>query len=338
MVPGSPRRSWLTDVQAKHNRVDQSYATSDLFVPNPRIPNAWKYHSRADAQLTLLTGKKFDPAPIEAAITSAAAPLLADALVFGNDKPYPGVLLFPSRAARGVVDGDVLSRVWAVVEKLNAEGQDHTQISRGMLVFMPFEEDALEKSSKGTVLRGRAGERYREAIDVAYSHVDDGDEDFVPDEDLGGYLVSEIESRVDGRKTLAQDTDLFGYGLDSVASMQLRGRVKRLLPNDAGELPLSIVEDCGTVRELTKYIIKRRHKLNGSDNGCEQSGRNKIFSTKLMMDLVDKWSDFPTSDAHAGQDAFSATTTVSCNDTTSAAGPGEVVVSISISWARQGQY
>ncbi len=48
--------------KAKKNRPDGSFATADLFAPHPEIPHAWKYHSRADSQLTLITGKKFDPA------------------------------------------------------------------------------------------------------------------------------------------------------------------------------------------------------------------------------------------------------------------------------------
>ena len=59
---------------AKRNREDGSYATSDLFMPHPSIPDAWRYHSRSDSQLTLITGKKFDPAPLEDAI-KASSPL-----------------------------------------------------------------------------------------------------------------------------------------------------------------------------------------------------------------------------------------------------------------------
>ena len=81
---------------AKQNREDGSYATSDLFEKHASIEGAWRYHSRADSQLTLVTGKKFDPAPVESAIVAGSSGALADVLVFGNGKQYPGALLFRS--------------------------------------------------------------------------------------------------------------------------------------------------------------------------------------------------------------------------------------------------
>lgn len=70
---------------AKRNCQDGSYATADLFEQHRTLPNAWKYNGRADAQLTLTTGKKFDPAPLKSAIASSH--LLRDVLILemGNN-------------------------------------------------------------------------------------------------------------------------------------------------------------------------------------------------------------------------------------------------------------
>lgn len=211
----------LTDLaQAKTNRPDGSFATADLFMPHPDIERAWKYHSRADSQLTLITGKKFDPAPLESAI--AASPLLSDALIFGNGKPFPGVLLFRSKESADMSDTQLIESISPMIRKLNSESQDHARIPLRMLKAMPSKEDNLEKSSKGTILRNKAEERYADDIERVYSGsgaVSAGD---VSDQDVPKFLLETVESIVAKPTKLKEETDLFAYGVDSVACMQIR--------------------------------------------------------------------------------------------------------------------
>ena len=212
---------------AKHNREDGSFATADLFAPHSEIPQAWKYHSRADSQLTLITGKKFDPAPLEAAI--ATSPLVQDVLIFGDGQQYPGALIFRSENSADLADMDLLEKVWPTIEKLNSEGQGHTRLSRAMLVIMPTGAAGLEKSSKGTILRGQAGKRYRTQIDNAYneSTLDDlvsrGDEvGSMSDGEVPNFVLETIQKVIDKRDSIPEEADLFSQGVDSVACMQIR--------------------------------------------------------------------------------------------------------------------
>ena len=156
---------------AKRNRHDGSYATADLFAPHPTIHNAWRYHSRADSQLTLITGKKFDPAPLEDAIRASASTVLEDVLIFGNGKPYPGALLFRTETAASMSDADLITKLAPVMEGLNRDSQSHARISRNMLIPMPYLEVKLEKSSKGTLLRAQAQVRFAEDIAAAYDEL-----------------------------------------------------------------------------------------------------------------------------------------------------------------------
>ena len=222
VLPGWPH-------MAKRNRPDGSYATADLFEPHASIPNAWRYHSRADSQLTLITGKKFDPAPIESAI--ATSPLLKDVFVFGEGQQYPGALLFISNEASGMSADRLLSELWPHVQKLNEESQSHTRISRAMLVPMSSDEPPLEKSSKGTILRGQVEKRFKARIDAAYKGTDAEEGASykpVPDDELPIAVLDMIRSVVGDKGTLAADADLFGYGVDSVACMQIRNRMQRV--------------------------------------------------------------------------------------------------------------
>lgn len=155
-------------LRSKTNRPDGSFATADLFEPHPSIPGAWRHHSRADGLIALANGKKFDPAPLEGAIVAAEG-VLQDVLVFGAGRDYAGILLFPR--SKDQVE-DVIEQVWPALETINRESQRHARISRAMMVVVPWEGEApLEKSSKGTILRRQAEERYAEAIESSYSVV-----------------------------------------------------------------------------------------------------------------------------------------------------------------------
>ncbi|KAK3677667.1 putative NRPS-like protein biosynthetic cluster [Recurvomyces mirabilis] len=264
---------------AKRNREDGSLATSDLFAAHPTILNAWRYHSRADSQLTLVTGKKFDPAPLEASL--ATSELLEDVLIFGTGRPYPGALLFRSEKAKDLDDGRLLDQLKSEVEKLNNGSQDHARIPVAMLVPMPVLQQPLEKSSKGTLLRGAVEKRFAENIETAYVQADDGNDlGDVPDDRLPEVLRTIITGVKRKGKDLKDDTDLFSYGIDSVAGMQIRGKLRRLLPPDAKALPINVVEDCGNVERLAGYIRARRR-------GDAESSMSSIEQDReLMKQLV----------------------------------------------------
>ncbi|OAL38085.1 hypothetical protein AYO20_02537 [Fonsecaea nubica] len=294
---------------AKRNREDGSFATADLFTAHPTIPDAWRYHSRADSQLTLITGKKFDPAPVEDAIRASASSVLQDILIFGNGRPYPGALLFPHQKL-DVSEGDLVRQVAPVIEDLNRKSQTHARIARNMLVPMAPLEGGLEKSSKGTVLRSRAEARFAEAIDAAYAEkeslpkgvgvsVDSSPE--VSDSDIPARIREIVENVVcaggrngnsDGDSdgdALTEHTDLFAYGVDSVASIQIRRALFRLLPRGSA-LSLTVVQDTGTIAELSDLILRVRSGRGDSTTRrrqCDEQAQHR-----LMLDLVDEYSVF----------------------------------------------
>ncbi|MCJ1392520.1 hypothetical protein MMC18_005388 [Xylographa bjoerkii] len=258
VMPGWPH-------MAKHNREDGSFATADLFAPHPAIPQAWKYHSRADSQLTLVTGKKFDPAPFEAAI--ATSPLVKDVLIFGNGRQYPGALLFRSESSADLADGDLLEQLWPTIERLNGDGQGHTRLSRSMVVAMPADAPGLEKSSKGTILRGQAEKRLQIHIDNAYdSAVSDGladgsdEANLMSDGEVSSFVLQIVMKAANKEDNILAEVDLFSQGVDSVACMQIRAVLqKRVMPVGSQALPLNIVYDCGTTKRLSQYLVNLRN-------------------------------------------------------------------------------
>ena len=220
---------------AKRNREDGSFATADLFAPHPNIPNAWKYHSRADSQLTLITGKKFDPAPLEAAI--ASNDLLSDVLIFGNGRQTAGALLFRSAITRNMEPDRLLDEVWPMVDKLNKEGQPHTRLSRSMLTVMNHDASGLEKSSKGTILRAQAEKRFEKAIEMTYSQTENpmsGDDCAVKanvlEHEIPAAVLKIIKEVMGTHDRIPEDSDLFSFGVDSVACMAIRAKLQAVSP------------------------------------------------------------------------------------------------------------
>jgi acyl carrier protein len=235
----------------------------------------------------LITGKKFDPAPLEDSI--ATSTLLDDVLIFGNAQPFPGALLFRSKAAQHLSNDELVMKVWPAIERLNNESQDHARVPKKMLVPMSVLDRPLEKSSKGTILRGVVEQRFAQDIDKAYTDMGTFNVGDVSDEDVSRVIKEMIESIVAKKaKELQNDTDLFSYGVDSVAGMQIRYGLRQLVPQSSKQLPLNVVEDCGTVNRLTEYIIKQRHGQQLADDEDE---------TKLMLQLVDQYSNFDNSRA-----------------------------------------
>ena len=274
---------------AKRNRDDGSYATADLFESHSSIPKAWKYHSRADSQLTLITGKKFDPAPIEDAI--ATSPLLRDVLIFGNGQQLPGALLFRADSSADMADDELLSAIWPSIEKLNADSQAHTRLSRSMLTVMPSAAGVLEKSSKGTILRAQAEKKYAPEITRAYKRGPDvsangmvsSSKAGVADEEVATAVSQVIQHVLETSDSIPEDGDLFSLGVDSAHCMQIRAILQtKILQSPDNILPLNVVYDCGTIGKLSRYLI-----------GVRQGQKMEIEDeTQMMQDLVQEYSSF----------------------------------------------
>ncbi|KAL9639726.1 MAG: hypothetical protein Q9164_000738, partial [Protoblastenia rupestris] len=298
---------------AKVNRKGGAYATSDLFEAHPSIPHAWKYHSRADSQVNLSTGKKFDPAPMETEILalSRASGLLQDIFIFGNGRPYPGALLFRTENGGGYTKDKIREEVFKNIDQLNANLPPHARLSSRMLTVMPMDSPGLKKSSKGTTLRSVVEEDYATAINQAYvarslvhpdrvSNVEvERSVEFIvtsvlasklkygrPSADVvnGGQNDNQVREAYKNDKHMERrklyTADLFALGVNSVECMEIRG----LLNDNFGhftdtEIPLNIVYECGTAEKIAARIIEFG----------EGKSMSALDQTVAMDDLVDSY-------------------------------------------------
>lgn len=277
--------------RGKTNRPDGSFATSDLFEQHPTIKNAWRYHSRADAQITLLNGKKFDPAPVEGELLASEAgkSLLSDVMIFGAGREMPGILLFP-KPGTGFNSGDrIIEALWPTVEQMNEETQSHARLARRSMVVVQGERGEipqLPKSSKGTILRGQAEKMFAEEIESADDHHPEtnGRRARIPDSkvmDELGLLFDDIVGR-----HIDPQADLFAQGVDSLACSQLRKTISKVFfPDSDISLPLNVVYDQGSIERLSKYVLRCRVSGTAVPDGLNEEDPEE----QLMLDLVEQY-------------------------------------------------
>ncbi|UNI15303.1 putative NRPS-like protein biosynthetic cluster [Purpureocillium takamizusanense] len=276
--------------RSKTNREDGSYATSDLFERHPHNANAWRYHSRADAQITLANGKKFDPSPMEAGMQSAT-PLLREVYVFGSGEPCAGALLFPQSGATS--QSVLLAAVRDATRCLNAGVPGHARIEESMLVVVPSadgENQQVPKSSKGSFLRHQANVKFAALIEGAYAalpaeqaaaspvHVQDGDLLSV---------VADCFHRVMHR-SVDPDRDLYQQGVDSIACIQIRKlmEAKKLVPSQHAALPLNVIYDQGTVTGLVAHLQRLRHEDQPGDRAGDDDDGDQLLC--MMKSLASR--------------------------------------------------
>jgi acyl-coenzyme A synthetase/AMP-(fatty) acid ligase len=214
---------------AKTNREDGSFVTGDLFEPHQTISGAWRYHSRSDSQITLSTGKKFDPAPLEDQIASKS-PLIREVLVFGTGRHAPGLLIFPSKQALSMTDSDLEEELWEVIRWVNSKGQGHTKLHRDKLVIMPADQPMLTRSAKGTLLRGAVETTFAEKISSAYakplSCTDDPTREHIEDCDVKQLIRATVSDVLELDQSLNDDTDFYAYGIDSATCARIRSALQ----------------------------------------------------------------------------------------------------------------
>lgn len=275
--------------RGKTNRPDGSFATSDLFERHPTIRDAWRYHSRADAQITLLNGKKFDPAPVEGELLASEVGkrVLGDVMIFGTGREMPGVLLFPRT---GSASGDeVIGQLWPTIEQMNEETQSHARLAKRSMVVVQRkggEIPQLPKSSKGTILRGQAEKMFADEMERAVDHNPElnGKKVRIPDNkvlDELGLLFDDIVGR-----HIDSQADLFAQGVDSLACSHIRKSISRaFFPDSDITLPLNVIYGQGSIERLSKYILRCRMSGAAVLNGLSEEDPDE----QLMLDLVEQY-------------------------------------------------
>ncbi|KAG8213592.1 L-aminoadipate-semialdehyde dehydrogenase [Butyriboletus roseoflavus] len=276
---------WHTKVMS--NQPDGSYATKDLFIKHPTIPDVYKYIGRIDDTLIMVNGEKTNPVPIE--LTLRSSPYIADAIVFGTGRTQIGALILPTEAAQRCSYDEFTRRVASVVALANADAPSHSQLSTEALVFLPYGTQ-IPRADKGSTLRPKVYKEFEKMIEEVYRHIEGevGSEGKTRVEGEGEareilreVIERTIERPMDG---LEDDTDLFDFGLDSLQSTRIRNAVQREIDLGGKKLSVNAVFEHPSVTKLAKLIVLLS---SGKDTDALQTSPQE-----LMLELVDKYSHF----------------------------------------------
>ncbi|KAK8855159.1 NRPS-like enzyme [Apiospora arundinis] len=290
-----------------------SFHSRDLWTPHPVLPDAWKYVARDDDTVTLLSGEKILPLGIEGAIRES--PFVRDALVVGNDRLTPGVLVF--RAANDTAtapggqplsDAEFVDAVWPYVQAGNRLADEFARITRDMVVPVPADV-SYPATDKNNIIRGAAYAQFQDYIDAMYVERSlqkqmNGDKASHKKHKLS---VEELEVLI---RDLLRDhadidmpdvhADFFAAGLDSLRAAQIRRLLLQEVDLGGRSLPTNAVYDAGNISELARrlHAISMGEALVSNDHITTQShhrptnGGSDSSDLRLMQQMIDEYGSF----------------------------------------------
>jgi Phosphopantetheine attachment site len=269
---------WSSKVAS--NRPDGSYATKDLFTRHPTIPNAWKYFARLDDTIVLMNGEKVVPNIFEQSIRHEN--LVAEAVLFGSGKARPGLMIIPSEAAKKMSAEDIRRELVPVLNEANKDMPGYAQLSLDMVEVLPVGTE-YPKTDKGTVIRAAFYRKFESEIEKVYDSADVPSGELCLSElELKDYIRGELLKILPptSSKLLANDTDFFSIGIDSLQAIQLRTVLSKNIQTNRTKLGSNIVFDFPSINALAEELYAMR-----------TGGKSNIVSVvDKMQELISKYS------------------------------------------------
>ncbi|KAH0388306.1 acetyl-CoA synthetase-like protein, partial [Aureobasidium melanogenum] len=273
--------SLKTRVAVNSDNPPNSFRSRDLFAPHPTRPNLWKYLSRLDDRLTLVNGEKVLPLPIEGRIRQDR--LVQEAAVFGIGRSVPGVIIFRSPDAKGMSDDDFFEAVWPAVEDANARAESFSRIPKELVVLVATETE-YPKTDKGTFIRAKIYDQFREEIENKYSDFENGSLGNLTLEvpELEEWLLSEFNKELG--VSLKLDTDFYQAGIDSLQSTRMWSSIKKQinLGGNHASLSRNVLYETANIRGLAQHLYLTR-------TGESKTQEDEIT---VMEQLISKYSSF----------------------------------------------
>ncbi|KAF2771428.1 acetyl-CoA synthetase-like protein [Teratosphaeria nubilosa] len=275
----------LPGLEAKvcSNREDGSYETKDLFRRHPKHSHLWKFAARHDDIIVLVNGEKADPIPIEQAVCQN--PLVRFAVAFGAQQESLGLLVIASERAADMSPKDIIKSILPDLERGNLRVPGYAHIPRDGLIVKPAGTE-VSCTDKGTAIRSRFLEQFREDIDAYYAarggSIQSKDDRNATDlrESVRRAVRQVLQIDACGDNLLTDDGDFFDLNMDSLQASNVRARLARELGLQG--LQTNLVFDYPTVDLLVQYLTS---SLQGRADSADSR-------TKLAAELIERHSRF----------------------------------------------
>ncbi|KII90166.1 hypothetical protein PLICRDRAFT_40364 [Plicaturopsis crispa FD-325 SS-3] len=297
-----------------------AYASSDLLAQHPTRPHLWKVYGRADDQITLSSGEKTNPVPLEGLLLKD--PLITSALMYGRGKFNVLILVEPKEPFDPTDEGalaEFRNKFWPTVEHVNTFAPSHSRIFKEM-ILVANPSKPFEYTAKGTPRRQAVFNIYAEEIEAAYATAESTAEQNAEAPEVWDTaqtlaFVKTIFDRI-LKVELKDDDDIFSYGCDSLQATFIRNSVllavRKTKPALARELPENFLYKNPTINALTSYLVQ---KIGGLSVGEEQSELQQMEA--LVEELT---SNLPTATTPSTTEAPSSGDVILLTGTTGALG------------------
>ncbi|KAL9065192.1 MAG: hypothetical protein Q9161_008391 [Pseudevernia consocians] len=144
------------------------YHSGDLYSPHPSTPGLWTYRGRADDCFVLVTGSNINPLAMEHAVV--VHPLVRAALMFGQRRSRPGLLLELESGNEDMGDEELIERLWPAVEGGNGEYYEQARVGRDCILFTRAGKP-MRRAAKGTVQRRPTLDAYAGEVEELYQRL-----------------------------------------------------------------------------------------------------------------------------------------------------------------------
>ncbi|KAI2629000.1 hypothetical protein GGS21DRAFT_526933 [Xylaria nigripes] len=289
-----------------HNFPDvREWRTGDLFIPHSSKPGLWRFHGRKDDLIVLSTSHKLRPLEMETLIQGH--PLLSGALVVGQGKPEPLLIVEPKPGAyhQGINSKSFLDRVWPTIVEANKIAPSYAKINRSRVIIADLQRPFL-RAPKGTVIRKLTTEAYSADIDAAfrddnlsYTEVcttdNTGHIDRVSLPELKNFVRAHVIEHLRDRDLDILDTDnIFHRGLDSLGAASLSRSLQRRLVNQirtlgdsiGNRISLRLIHENPTIERLAAVVLEILTTGEISENTTRHGIRSMEHAVeKLTRDL-----------------------------------------------------
>jgi hypothetical protein len=178
--------------------------------------------------------------------------LTRDALMFGVDRPNPGMLIFQSRQATEMSPDEYMSAILSALDEANGFADDFARVSPDMVVLVAPDVE-YPVTDKNNIIRAAAYRLFDERIRRAYSEkaqIDRESNDWASPVrelrlDIAGleqYIMDQVKRH---DKVVLDDpqVDFFSAGVDSLMAIQLRRCFQKDLDVGGISLASNIVYD-----------------------------------------------------------------------------------------------
>ncbi|KAF3899511.1 Non-canonical non-ribosomal peptide synthetase [Trichophyton interdigitale] len=200
------------------------YHTKDVYTPHPTKPGLWKFHGRIDDVIVLSNGQKFNPVTMEKVIEGH--PLVSRAVVVGLARFQTALLVEPNWNLwdESSPKNQFIDEIWPKVREANTISPAYGRVMKNR-IGLASRSKPFSTTPKGSTQRRLVTDCYKEEIDKLYTNPADQAFDYVfpkpANLDSITESVREIICDSTGLPTLADETDLYSVGFDSLQTFQL---------------------------------------------------------------------------------------------------------------------